>query len=432
MRVMTLALIGSLLVSIPGPAGSVWAQEQGSTLVLPLLLEEVRRVNPDLAAARKRVEAAQARIPQTAGLPPPRIGVEFEEIPSGTVKLNRATTMYQLIQSLPFLGKLSAKKRVAVAEAQMIAADYKRMEWDILTRLKTVYYDLYLLDREMEIQQEQLVWLRRSEATAEAGYAAGTSSHMDLLQAQSDLLEAATQVEVLRQRRLAMAAHLNHLMNRPIHDPVGPVSEPEFIPVPSDPEALFLQAVENQPDLQVFKYSAERSEAEWKLAKRELLPDLESMLELRNPAMGPIGPWDLTLALTLPFWFWTKERYGVRVALKDKESAQEAYTAVRNAVARRIHEHWHEARAEYETALLFRDGLIPKARQAVESALSGYQGGQVSYGDLLGSIRMLNERRRSYYQSLVHLEQRISMLEEAVGVPLRPQHRQTAEEGESP
>ena len=35
----------------------------GAALSLPSLLEEVRRVNPDLRAARKRWEAAQARVP---------------------------------------------------------------------------------------------------------------------------------------------------------------------------------------------------------------------------------------------------------------------------------------------------------------------------------------------------------------------------------
>ena len=72
--------------------------EEGAALSLPELLQELRRANPDLLAAKKQVEAMQARIPAVRGLPAPKIGVEFEEIPRGTFKVNQATVIYSLLQ----------------------------------------------------------------------------------------------------------------------------------------------------------------------------------------------------------------------------------------------------------------------------------------------------------------------------------------------
>ena len=181
-------------------------------------------------------------------------------------------------------------------------------------------------------------------------------------------------------------------------------------------------AQERQPELLAFKFSVERADAALRLAKRELLPDLETMLELRDPAIGPFGPWDLTLAVAIPFWFWTKLKYGVRVAVYDKASAQAAYTAVQNEVARRIHEHWHEALASYGTAKLCQDGLISLKRQEVTSALAAYQSGRGSFMELLDGLRTLSEQERTYYKHLVALEQHIVMLEQAAGLPLREAH----------
>ena len=195
-----------------------------------------------------------------------------------------------------------------------------------------------------------------------------------------------------------------------------------LLAVPSSPEGLLAEATESQPELLAFKYSAERAEAAWKLSKRELWPDLETMLELRDPAMGPIGPWDLTLALVLPFWFWTKQKYGVRAALYDKESAEAAYQGVRNEIARRVHEHWHEAQAAHATAKLCQDGLIGLARQRVSSLLASYRAGTTPFQDLSEAQRELNERQRTYYQHLVQLEQHLILLEQAVGIPLREEH----------
>jgi len=396
----------------------LWAEGTPS-LSLPQLLEEARRTNPDLLAARKRWEAAQAKIPLTKGLPPPKIGVEWEEIPRGTIKVNQAMLMYQLIQSIPFPGKLSARHKVAVKEAQVAAMTFKQAEWDIISQVKTAYYDLFLIDRELEIQTEQVLWIRQAAAAAQARYATGAASQSELLQAQAELLEATNASAVLNHRRDAMAAHLNHLLSRPVQSALERPGTIPLTPLRISPDELTAIARERQPELLAFRYSAERADAALRLAKRELLPDLETMFELRDPAMGPIGPWDLSLAIVLPFWFWTKLRYGVKVAVVDKESAQAAYHAMENEIARRIHEHWHQALAAYQTARVSQDGLIPLSTQAVASALAAYQSGRGSFMELSAALRSLAERKRTYFQQLVALEQHLVMLEQSVGVSLR-------------
>ncbi len=425
-RNATAAALASLLcVSTGGPA---WAAETAPALSLPALLKEARRANPDLLAARKRWEAAQAKVPLSKGLPAPRIGIEFEEIPRRSVKFNQADLMYSLIQALPFPGKLSARHQVAVKEAQMAAAAFKQAEWDVASQVKDAYYELFMLDREQELQEELIGWLSQATTAAAARYAAGTASQAELLRSQAEQLEASNQLRVLEHRREAMAAHLNHLLSRPVHQPIGHPGPLPLEPVPLTMDEAMTTALELQPELLMFKYSAERSDAALKLAKRELLPDLETMFELRDPAMGPIGPWDLSLAVAIPFWFWTKLKYGVKVAVYDQQSAHAAYDAMRNEISKRVHEQWHEAAAAYDTAKLDRDGLLALRRQSVGSALSAYRGGRGDFMEVLDALRALQEQERTYYQALVALEQHIIMLEQAVGVPLRAAHQAAAGE----
>ena len=417
-----LSVLSSALLFWQASAAGAVAVAENPALSLPELLSEARRANPTLLEARKRWEAAQARVPLAKALPAPTIGIEFEEIPRGGVKLDQATIMYQLIQSIPFPGKLSRRHKVAVKEAQVSAMTFKRAEWDLMTEVKAAYYDLYLLDREMEIQQEGLLWLEQAVNAAQARYATGTGSQPELLKLQGELLSASNALRTLQHRREAMEAHLNHLLNRPAHEPVGRPVAVALTPVALTPDELVLVAQERQPELLAVKFASERADASYRLAKRELLPDLETMFELRDPAMGPIGPWDLTLAIAIPVWFWTKWRYGLKSALYDKESMEAAYAAMRNEVTRRVHEHWHEALAAYTTAKLCQDGLIDLARQAVTSSAAGYQSGRGSASELLDALRGLSEQRRTYYQHLVMLEQHVVMLEQAAGYPLRSAH----------
>ena len=403
-------------------SASLASDASGETWHLPELIAEAKAHNPAILQARKRWEAVQAKIPLAKGLPPPRIGVQFEEIPRGTVQINQATVLYQLIQMLPFPGKLSMRHQVAVKEAQVAAAAFKQAEWDVVSELKQAYYDLFLLERTVEIEQARVVWIQDAEATARARYETGTVGQAELLRLQGETLSASNAVEVLRHRREAMAAHLNHLLNRAIHAPVGHPETPPLEPLSFTTDELMMIAEERQPELLVMKYSLERAEAQYRLSKRELLPDVETMFALRDPAMGPIGPWDLTLAFVLPFWFWTKLQYGVKAALYDKESMAAAYEAMRNEIARRIHEHWHEAAASYQTARLCREGLLPLAREAVASVLSAYESGRASSTEVLETLRALTEQERTYDEHLVSWEQHVVLLEQATGIPLRTAH----------
>ena len=426
MRWMCGLLSGLLIQAVACPPAAAQAAMAQATrpeaLHLDALLAEALAQNPDILAARKQFDAARARIPLAKGLPAPRIGVEFEEIPRGSIKLNQATIMYSLIQSLPFPGKLSARHRVAVAEAQRAGMAFKQAEWNVISQLKSAYYDLWLLDREREILNAQRLWLRQAAAAAQSRYATGMRASTEVLRLQTEELDTINAITVAMHRREATVAHLNHLLNRPMDQPVGEPGALSLIPLPFSPAELVLIAKERQPELLMFKFSSERAEAASRLAKRELLPDLETMVELRDPAMGPVGPWALSLAFLIPFWFWTKWRYGLKIALYDQASAQAAYTAMTNEIARRIYEHWHEAQAAYGTAKLCEDSLISLSQQAVASAMAAYQVGQGSSLELLDALRALSERRRTYDQHLAAFEQHVVMLEEAAGISLHPEY----------
>jgi outer membrane protein TolC len=127
----------------------------------------------------------------------------------------------------------------------------------------------------------------------------------------------------------------------------------------------------------------------------------------------------LSLAVALPFWFWTKWRYGIKVAIRDQESAQAASQAMEQEITRRVHEHWHEAQAAYMTAALSRDGLLPLSKQVVTSTMAAYQSGRGALRELLAALQRQAEQRRIAAQRLVDLEQHVVMLEQAAGVPLR-------------
>ena len=67
---------------------------------------------------------------------------------------------------------------------------------------------------------------------------------------------------------------------------------------------------------------------------------------------------------------------------------------------------------------LFQSGIIPQSSIALESALSGYEVGNVDFLTLLNNAITLLNYEMQYYQELTKHEQALAALEPLVGVEL--------------
>ncbi|MHC4709639.1 MAG: hypothetical protein ACYTA3_04235, partial [Planctomycetota bacterium] len=65
--------------------------------------------------------------------------------------------------------------------------------------------------------------------------------------------------------------------------------------------------------------------------------------------------------------------------------------------------------------VLFRDVIIPQARQTVDASLSGYRAGKLDFLTLVDNWRRLFEFEVIYHQDLTALEQSLADLQQAVG-----------------
>ena len=72
----------------------------------------------------------------------------------------------------------------------------------------------------------------------------------------------------------------------------------------------------------------------------------------------------------------------------------------------------------YEQALLFKDGIIPQATAALDSAVAGYQVNKVDFLTLLNNQITLFKYEIEYFKTLTKHETKLAEMEEVVGVPV--------------
>ena len=393
----------------------------GEALSLDSLIKEAKEKNPEILSAKKSWESALAKVPQAKSLEDPTIGLKFEKMKGGPLRFDKAMPedrMLSFSQFFPFFGKLPLKEKIAVVEAQMIAAQYKDKELEVINAVKGAYYDLFMNHKEIELNEQNLKFLESISKIAEARYIVGKLQQEDLFKINLEIASLSNKVANLRQERSAKETRINTLLSR---DPEGGLGVPELdegAPFDNDIGRLYKLTLQNQPELLVFSYAIEKNKYAKSLAQKSYFPDLFGELVMRGITSGSIGPWDLMLAFTVPIWFWTKQRYQVKEAIADLEGAEAAYTAMKNRAfsgTKDIATKTEIARGKIE---LYRKSMIPLLEGSINSSVAAFSSGKGELMTLLDSERMLIETRMDYYGVLVEYNTNLADLERTVGLEL--------------
>ena len=166
----------------------------------------------------------------------------------------------------------------------------------------------------------------------------------------------------------------------------------------------------------MFAYAIERNKQSKALAQRSFFPDLMAELGLRGITAGAIGPWDLVLAINLPFWFWTKQRYAIKEAIINIEEAQATYRAMENKARAQVRDLVAKIEIARNNIGLYKTNLSPLIESSIQSSLAAFRAGKADFMLLLDSERMLIETKMNYYQALVEYNMSLADLERAVGL----------------
>jgi outer membrane protein TolC len=389
------------------------------TLVLPELIQEVLARNPELAATRKQWEAATNRIAQVRSLDDPILSVQLWNIPQTFNVTQTGNSIFGLSQNLPFPGKLGLKGEVASRSADMTEQAVHAKERELIARLKQAYYDLFLMQKTIQIHHEQVELLRQFFEIANAKFRAGKGSQADVLKAQVELSLLQQQLPVLEQRRKTAAAMLNTLLDRDISSPLGIAQEPSQLPIEKPLDDLHSLALNDRPELKAAELDVQRSEQSRALAQRQYYPDFNVAVQRFQNFQANDG-FGAYVAMSIPFAFWTKQKYdaGVQEATAALSVAQAQQHTLENLTRFQVNDLLAKFRATDQVATLYRTTILPQAEQSLESARAGYRVGKGSFLDLIDAQRAWRGFQHEYFKAIVDRQNRLAELEQVVGILL--------------
>jgi len=398
------AIVGASILACSGPA-------RAEDPLLEQLVAEALEHNPELAAARQSLTAAEARPAQAGSLAPPTLSVNYQNDGVAPSLGTRDMTMlaFGASQELPAPGKRDLRRQVAQAEADLIGLDVERTRLSLVASVKQSYYGLRVARGLAALAEDQgNVW-REVQETARVRYASAAGPQQDLLRAQVE----STRTRALHAQHHAEArvrlAELNRLLGRA---PETPLDVPPLSALDREtrsPEALSAWAESTSPELKIVEAAVRRDELALALANKDFKPDLAVQGAYVN--RGGLDPmWQAGVSVILPAR--GRARAAVAEAAARLSASKARVEDIRLRLAGAVEQRLALLQAAEQIEVTYREGLLPQDQVAVESALAGYRTGGVTQSGVLEPMVTLLEDRTDYLRLLGNYAAERTRLEE--------------------
>ncbi|MBE0539090.1 MAG: TolC family protein [Ignavibacterium sp.] len=403
------------------------------------LINEAITNNPKLKSLQYRIEASEYRSESVNFLPPPNLSVEFSQVPVSEIDIfnQSISNNFGLSQMFPLGGKLSAMSEVENKNTLVEGNNFDAYKINLTAQVKMSYFNLWLIDRKIEIQKSNISLLSDFAKAIEASFYTNRISQADVLTVQSEIASNETQILILEKQREAIVYNLNKLLGRDLNSKeVFALKDFEIDSLQLSQLQLEELLADSNPTLNKMNNMIEMNRAMITANNKELIPDLmvQGML-MRMPRgmiltsasdltmLDPKTEWmySLMFSINLPFAPWSIGKYNN----KEEELAAgiSGIELEKNDMQREMTSQVKEALVKYNTAKelteLYDKKVIPLYTNSTESQTAAYQNGKTNISAVIDSYRMLLMQKMNYYMSKADIQMSLAEVEMMVGANLK-------------
>jgi len=423
---MTIRHLSTGILTIAIWVGSAASQEDPNALNT---LNDYRRYaalhNAQLRAKFEEFKAAVEAVPQAKALPDPRFEFRYfiEHIET---KVGPQQQAYGFMQTFPWFGKIAARTDAAAAAAKAARKRYEAERLKLFYEVTAAYDEYAYLHRAIDLAEQNVELVKHFEQVARARFAAAAGSHPDVLQAQIELEVLRDQLARLQDMLEPRRAELNRILNRPGTAPLPPPQPLEYRPVAASRDDVLAAVRQANPILAALDQQIQAARHRADLAAKRGYPDLtlgigwidtgRSNAHIRDNGKDPVIA---TFSINLPIWIDSNNAHKRQAQAEARKARLERLQQENDLSARALNVLFELQDARRRIGL-YRDGIIPKARQRLQVTEDSYRSGRVDFSTLVDAQRSLLAFELQYERAVTDHCRRLAELEMLTGRSLRP------------
>lgn len=362
------------LLSIFILATSTYAEE---SLIVSMnsIRDRVKKQNPDLAAARLRIQEARGRINQSGRRKNPELGIDYGQVDSFS---ERAITI-SLSQKLPLTNKLRLEKSVSNTLFKAAEAEVQNFERIIVSKGKELLIQVLALRQEQRLLKQQQEISEELKNYSSEVAKIGESSMLDTGYAKLETAQITQQIRQLDAKSLSLTGQLKALLGMPIGGSLQVSGQLPELPMTTNEQASINTS--NRPDLQAAILNSEAAETAAALERAQARDDIEFTISagLGRSEDAPNGfenEGTLGIGVKIPLAFWHKNGGAIEAADARKDRKEKEIEALEHNIR-------HEANIAHgemaEWAKLSHEistNLLPLAEEQADLVAQSYHQGQ--------------------------------------------------------
>jgi outer membrane protein, heavy metal efflux system len=385
--------------------------------------------NPDLAAMQTQIDAADYQAEEKVYLPDPMLEFELDDIMSDFKRVGMIN--FFVSQMFPFPGKLGLEKRSVLNSKAMMQSERLSMAVDIMNMIKMNYYDLYLVNKKIQINYDNQLILKTFITAAEAQYMTGKGMQQEVFKSQIEISRLKNEEYILLQQRKNIFSELTKLTkivvdeNTKINfsdiDTEYLLDRDNFNINELKAEKLADYAFEHRADLKTLRNKILMNQTDLEMAKLERMPDFNIKLGYKILPFEERNAFAFMVGINIPFAPWSSGKYDF--AIKKNEviirSTEDELNAKKNDIKNEITTIVNNMNSLKETMNFYYGVQIPQTENTMKSSQYSYETNMGGFLDLLDAYKMYQEARIMFYESAVMYLKMIAELEKATGINLK-------------
>lgn len=349
--------------------------------------------NPQLTAARLRIDEARGRVVGAGRLTNPELELEYLQ----NVRAAEGALSIALMQRFPLTGRLRLEKSVSRAQLAAAEAEVRDVERRLVAAARTEAVRLVSLGAQRHLRMQQLENSRQQASFIKKRYETGEAAAVDVAQLDLEVRQLEIDLLQLASARATLVGSLRTLLGVPAADSLE-ITGTLSTPVSTPPRG---GSGSNRPDLEAARHNAEAARHSLSLARARTWQDIGVGLVGSGERMedAPDGVGDdffLGLRFSLPLPVWDRNQGPILEAQAAAARAEKETAALAFSIETEMEAARSEMAALASVIAEMNAVLLPKASEVETQFRTAFSAGQTPLTEVLRARarRLELEQRR--------------------------------------
>ena len=410
---MTVMVAGTGGILIPSFAQ---AKDPMPTFELDRIIDLALERNPLIAGAQSVIAQNEGRRTEAGAYPNPTIGFQTADAtirdPSNGVRLmERGVTVHQTVE---WPGMRAARQDAAEAGFAGATVGLEESRLNLIAEVKTAFYDLLLAERNVDLLQQNLETVQEVARIVKARVRSGEGPQFEAVKADVEVLKAKQEMTKAKNAVRVKLVGLDTLTAGGLGPRYKVQGDFRSLRDRLEPEQMAARDLSQHPILKRQGKLVEQAEFAVSKERQARVPNVT----LYGGYAREAGREAVVAGLSVPTPLWYRQQGHIATALGTQRKEEAELIRMRNDLARAINQHAREAETAQDQILVYEEGLLKQAQEALRIAQLSFRQGASSLLDVLDAQRVQRQITVDYNLARFELSLALTRYERALGGPL--------------